>query len=202
MLLQSLLEDRRIETAVLGYLGEQGDRRVELEIIRVAKNVADGAILDGVDKSRTFFQTPTEDRMLQVRRSLPQVRNGEPLSGWARTKACHLGEDKPHPMRMLLASDELGSSHVKGGLLSIDEALQVMCVSAGFQVASSETLDALHLAKKACSNRLLKEVTPRPFNSWPSERAYRPASHVWLHRKMTSDIELEIEQRRTCHPHN
>src|ERR1017187_5907442 len=105
---------------------EERDRRAELEIVRVAEDVADGAVGALVYKVRTLAQARTERGMRKVGFGLRAAGDGEVLRHVAGAEAGNLREDEPHPVAALASCAKLDEHLREDAGLGIDEALEVV----------------------------------------------------------------------------
>jgi len=101
---------------------------VEFEIVRVAEDLADRAVFDGVDELRAFAEAGSEDSMSGVGLGFRAGVDGESDGCGAATQAFELGEDEPHPVGLFLAGAEFGEDLGVDQRLGVEEALEVVWV--------------------------------------------------------------------------
>jgi len=133
-------------------LGEEGDGGVELEVIGVAEDLLDGAILDGVDEVGAACEARSEGGVGEVGAGFGEVGDAEALGHGGGAEAPDLGEDEPHPVGTFLAGGELGVGLGVGGGLRVEEALEVEGV--GGHVVRSRFLSS-SVASQLCLGRRL-----------------------------------------------
>ena len=89
------------------YPCEERDRGVELEIVGIAEDVANGAAIHSIDQGGAVAEPLAKHRVHEVGIGLAGTRNGEALRHRTRTETGYLGEDEPHPVGLLLAGYQL-----------------------------------------------------------------------------------------------
>src|SRR6185437_2756876 len=126
-LLQGAMKDR----AGRGGLGEERHRRMELEVVRRAEDLPDGAAFAGENEPGALDQARAEHGMREVGAGLVQRRDCEVHGGGAGAEAAALGKDEPHPVSLFAAGGELHENAWINALLRADEAIEVERVRCG-----------------------------------------------------------------------
>ena len=108
--LQRVVEIGRVHGCLGGGAGEERHRRTKLHVVWDPENLIDWASLDKRNQPSAPAQPGTEKRMPQIGHCLFQRADAEVHRLRAAAQALHLREDKPDPMRSLLARAQLGQS--------------------------------------------------------------------------------------------
>src|SRR5262245_52145738 len=77
---------------------KERDRRVKLQIIRIAKNFVHVASFNLNDKFAALLQTASEYRVLQVSASLVEGSDGKAHRHGTGAESTNLRKDEPHPV--------------------------------------------------------------------------------------------------------
>src|SRR5262249_7258925 len=108
---------------------EQGHRRAELQVVRVAEDLSDRAALDLVHQRGALDEPWTEDRVRQIGACLGQGGNGEFARQLAGAEPRDLRKDEPHPMSPLSPVAQFDANPVVNRSLSIDKSLQIVRIA-------------------------------------------------------------------------
>lgn len=115
-----------LEEAVRGDLGEEGHRRVELEVVGRVEDFMSGTAFDGQDEASAFAQAFAEDAMAEVGDGFLAGGDGELAGCGAAAEAGDLREDEPHPVGAFAAGPKFFEDVGVDGVLSLEEAVEVV----------------------------------------------------------------------------